>query len=222
MTAEEKVSYDALKRTKVFGDENKKDWTPVPPATATPAQTNTIKLYGQLDDVLTQLKQQGADKEAASTEFHSGTGSKELLRTGVLAELKGLNETAATIAERDKNPALMDKFRMPHGVSDKILADKARAFATNAESMEADFEGLGHAAGFAEALRQRVTDFENAKDGQTGGELKQVKGNAQISALITQGLLILKQLDRLMTNLYKGNAVMLGEWETGSHIEHIS
>jgi hypothetical protein len=222
MMAEEKVSYDALKRTKVFGGENVTDWTPVPPAPASTAQANTIKLYGQLDDVLTQLTTQGADKEAAASEFHSGTGTKSLLRTGLLAELKGLNKTAGTIAETTKNPALMDKFRMPHGVSDTVLASKARAFATNAEAMEADFEGLGHAPGFADALRQQVTTFEGAKDDQTGGELNQVKGNAKISALIAQRVLILKKLQRLMINLYKGNAEMMGEWQTASHVEHLS
>jgi hypothetical protein len=34
--------------------------------------------------------------------------------------------------------------------------------------------------------------------------------------------LILKQLQRLMINLYKGNAEMMGEWQTASHVEHLS
>lgn len=222
MTADEKVAYDSLKRIQVFGGEYPKDWTPVPPAAPTPAQANTSALYAQLDGVLSELTQAGAETEAAAAGFHSGTSSKQLLRAGLLAELKSVNETAGTIAEKTQNPALMAKFRMPHGNGDKELADKARAMADAGEAMATDFVALGHAADFAEALRQQVTTFEGAKDDQSGGQQDQVKGNARISALIAQGVLISKQLQRLMANLYKGNAAMLGAWQTACHIEHVS
>ena len=98
MTDVERVIYEALQRTKEFGATYVADWTPVPPAPATPAQANTLKLYGDLNGVLTQLKDKGVDRIAASGAHHAGTTSKGVLRAAILTELHGWHDTAALIA----------------------------------------------------------------------------------------------------------------------------
>ena len=40
-----------------------------------------------------------------------------------------------------------------------------------------------------------------------------------LGALITTGMGIRKSLDALVNNLFKGNATVIGEWATASHVE---
>ena len=42
---------------------------------------------------------------------------------------------------------------------------------------------------------------------------------AALDELIPTGMGIRKSLDALMNNLFKGNATLIGEWATASHVE---
>jgi|GEM_PF-4390296 len=49
--------------------------------------------------------------------------------------LRKINTTVAAIAGETKRPALMDRFRVPHGDGDTELAAKSRSFGTALEEL---------------------------------------------------------------------------------------
>lgn len=222
MTDVERVSYDALDRTKVFGVKYATDWTPVPPAVATSAEAKTIQLYGDLTGIMSQLKPTGAQQVGGATDYHAGTTHKAVLRVALLAELHGLHDTAATLAVVKGAPQIMDKFRLPHGNGDREISNVAGEIADAAEALSADFIALGHDAGFVDALRLDIVNFEAAKDEQGGGLESQAGNTALTGKLIGAGLVLLKQLRVSMNNRYKADAEKLGEWQTAQHVEKLS
>ena len=73
---------------------------------------------------------------------------------------------------------------------------------------------------FAAALCLRVAAFSKADEDQSAGQQKRGGATAGFGPLMHDGQVIVKQLHALMNNLYKGNAVKLGEWTTASHVAH--
>jgi len=215
MNAREQARFDMLKRVADFGENNADDFKPAPPATQ---PTKAQKLFGVVDDAIAGLADSAAGQQSGAGDYHGGTTSKSVQRDGLLAELRGINRSAAAIAAAQSKPEIMDSFRMPHGNNDTVLAAKARAFADAAEPLKAAFIELEHPANFIEALRQRVTDFENADSAQSTGQQDQASATAGIGPKIDAGLTAVKQLDAIMNNKYASNAEKLAAWLTASNV----
>lgn len=215
MNAREQVRFDMLKRVADFGKNNADDFKPVPPA-AQP--TKAQKLFGDVDKALGDLSDAATGQQSGAGGFHAGTTSKAVQRDGLLAELRAINRSAAAIAAAQNKPEIMDTFRMPHGNNDTVLAAKARAFADAAESLKAAFIELEHPANFIEALRQRVSDFENADSAQNTGQQNRSGATASISPALDAGLTAVKQLDAIMHNKYAGNPEKLAAWLSASNV----
>ena len=114
--------------------------------------------------------------------------------------LRGWNRSARAIATARSTPEILENFRMWRRTNDTETVARARAFADSVEPLKAEFLAPAHPADFVEALRLRVTDFEEAADEQSTGQQVRVGATAGISDLIGQGLVILKQLDAIMYN----------------------
>lgn len=225
MNARERARFDMLKRTGDFGLANAADFTtPVPPATATSAaQKKAQTLFAALNTpdtgLLARISANAATQQAGSGDFHGGTTTKSVLRDALLRELRGINRSAAAIAEEDSNPGLMDSFRMPYAVSDVTLAARARAMAQAAAPLAAEFEALGHETTFVADLEAHVAAFESADTDQNEGEETQVGATANFGALLNEALGKVKSLDAIIHNIYKTHAKKLGSWRTATHVE---
>jgi hypothetical protein len=225
MNDREQARYDMFKRAGDFGVNNASDFLPTPPDTS---QTTAQKLFAQLGtqadeetaaSVMGRIKKAAKGQQVGAGAFHGGTTSKAVQRDGLMAEMRGIVRSAGAIAEAQGKPELLDIFRMPHSNNDGLLVATARAFATAADGMKADFIALEHAADFTEALLQRVADFESADIDQNTGQQNLKGATASIGPLIEEGLGIVKQLDAIMHNKYRSNAEKLGAWATASHVE---
>lgn len=219
MNARDQARFDMLKRVADFGVNNADDFQPVPPATQ---PTKAQQLFGEVDAAIAGLSGAATGQQSGAGDYHAGTTSKAVQRDGLLAEMRGFNRSAAAIATAQNKPEIMDNFRMPHGNNDVVLAAKAQAFADAAEPLQAAFIELEHPANFIAALRQRVTDFENADSAQNTGQQDQSGATASISPVMSDGLMAVKQLDALMHNKYAGSADKLGAWLTASNVERPS
>ena len=150
-----------------------------------------------------------------------GTTSRGVLRDALTGDLREWNRTAAAIAEDLKRPEIMDGFRMPHGNNDSELAGTARAFIKSVADLALHDAFVEHGLedDFEDALDERITDFENSQDAQsTAGQTASGATDA-LDELIRTGMGIRKSLDALVNNLFKGNATVIGEWATASHVE---
>jgi len=224
MNDRDEARFDMFKRVGDFGEANAPDFQPVPPATTTTAQT-LFGALGTIDEeetgtsVMARIKAATKGQQSAAGSYHGGTTSKAVQRDGLMSELRGINRSAAAIAEAQSKPELMDSFRMPHGTNDVVLAAKARAFAEMANGMKADFIALAHPSDFVEALLQRVADFEAADSDQNVGQQSLRGATASIGPLTDEGLKIVKQLDAIMNNKYRSDAGKIGAWTAASHVE---
>ncbi|MGI9086973.1 MAG: hypothetical protein ACR2HH_04400 [Chthoniobacterales bacterium] len=225
MNVDEQAHFDAVKRVGTFGTTNATDYTtPVPPALAvTTGQTNATQRFAELNTpntgLIAQITKNAGTQQSGTGGFRGGTTSKGVLRGALMAEIKGLNKSAAAVAAAQKKPELMDSFRIPHGVSDEILTAKANAMAAAAGPWTADFVALGHDATFVNDFRDEVTTFDQADDTQNAGEQMQAGATAGFGPLLRSAMTKVKQLDAFMHNFYKNDANKMGQWYTASHVE---
>ena len=150
-----------------------------------------------------------------------GTTSRGVLRDALTGDLREWNRTAAAIAEDLQRPEIMDGFRMPHGNNDTELAGTGRAFikAVEALALHDAFVEHGLEDDFEDALVERITDFEDSQDAQSAAGQTSSGATDALDKLIPTGMGIRKSLDALVNNLFKGNATIIGEWATASHVE---
>jgi hypothetical protein len=225
MNDRDAARYDMFKRVGDFGVAHGALFQPVPPATGPTKAQQLFTQLGTVDDaesgasVMARIKAATKGQQTGAGEFHGGTTSKAVLRDGLMADLRLINRSAGAIAEAQGKPELLASFRMPYGASDEVLVARARAFAEAVGPMKADFLALDHPADFDTALLQRVADFENADSSQNTGQQALSGASATVSAVIQEGLLIVKQLDAMVHNRFNSNAELMGEWATASHVE---
>ncbi len=100
--------------------------------------------------------------------FGEETEKQGMLRSDLEEEISDINATASSIAEETENPAMMERFRIPHGVSDPKLAASARAMAAAIRelSLNGEFEAHGHPADTATDLEEMAGEFEGSEGEQ--------------------------------------------------------
>jgi hypothetical protein len=70
-------------------------------------------------------------------------------------------------------------------------------------------------------MSQRVEDFEGAGDDKESGLQSQTGAHGGMSATIREGLMVTKQLNVLMKNLYKATLDKLAAWLTAAHVQRV-
>lgn len=165
----------------------------------------------------------------ASGTFSQQTEEKNTLRQDLEDEMRNYNLTAASIAEEKKNPGLMDRFRMPQGNGDGELKTKARAFAAAIRELSLNDEFAAHGHGDVDDAGGAITPDavldQMAEEFQTGEGVKGSARSAQAGATqaikvhLRDGKAAVKTLEAIYSNVYKGDAEMLGAWKTASHVE---
>lgn len=216
MNTRQKTRVDAFKRAKQFGKDNGNDFKPKPPATD---PTKAQKLFTELATII-----EGADGKHAvqlGGAVGAATTDKSVLRDALMSDLRSINGSVGYLSEEQKDPAMMDRFRLPDGHNDAELVGKARAFITAIEELglEDQLLALEHDDNFLETLDARIEEFEGADDEQSGALQNQTGATASLPTLISRGLTILKGLNAIAHNKYKGDAAKLGAWKTASHVE---
>ena len=141
MNSREQAQFDMIKRVVLFGTNHSGEITaPVAPKkTLSSGQTLAKQIFDDLTTdetgLVAQIARTAQSQQAGTGTARGGTTSKDVLRAELLSGLRGINRTAAAIAEADDRPGIRKKFRMPHSVSDITLAARASAMADAAEDM---------------------------------------------------------------------------------------
>lgn len=225
MNAREQARFDMIQRVGTFGTNNAADFTtPVPPAVAvSTGQAQATQLFDDLSHpatgLIARIAKNAENQATGEGTEASGATSKVVLRHALFLELRGINRTAAAIAEAQHKPEIMDKFRMPYGVGDAVLVAKATAIADAAVPLTADFIAYGHDPSFVTDLKGHITAFEGADTTKETG--KQVKAGATegFNPLLDDAVKKVRQLNAFMHNFYKTNAERLAEWRTATHVQ---
>ena len=175
--------------------------------------------FGELDTLNVAIGKEVAKQQSGGRAV--GTTSRGVLRDALTGDLREWNRTAAAVAEDLKRPEIMDGFRMPHGNNDTEFAGTARAFikSVGVLALHDAFVEHGLEDDFEDALDERIGDFEDSKGTQSAAGQQTTGAADALGELITTGMGIRKSLDALVNNLFKGNATVIGEWATASHVE---
>jgi hypothetical protein len=208
---------DSFKRINDFKTANAADFTG-----ADPASVKATALFGEMSTVVSGLSAATGGQVGGSGAARSGATSKAGLRDMVLGTMRGINKSAAAIALAQKNPSILDNFRLADGHNDTELAARAMAFGNAATPLQSSFVELGHATTFVQDLADQVTAFNAADESKNTGAQARSGATASIDPLIHQGITVSKQLDAIMHNKFAGNAAKLGAWATASHVERRS
>ena len=216
MTHRQQIVAQALLRSNEYATTRLTDFTHAP---ATKVDLKFASARDRLSAVITTLG--GKQAIQAGGAYNEETANQEVLRNELEEELRDINTTAGSISEETANPALMDRFRVPHGVSDSDLAASARAMATAIRELglNDEFESHGHPADTATDLEQMADDFER-KEGEQGSALgDQAGATAAIPGTLRSGKAAVKTLNAIFRRVYKGNIEVLTAWKTASHIQ---
>lgn len=216
MNARQRVRIEMLKRAAAFGREHAAQFAPASPNSA---PTHAQELFAELEEVNTQIA--GNLSLQASGAPGAGSLDKGTLRDALVSDLRSIARAAAYLAVRRGEPALMERFRPPAGLSDVMLVSRARAVAEAVRELGLvpDLVKLAMEPDFVEVLEERIGEFEAADFGHDDARASQAGASANRSTLITQGLVLVRGLDVIMNNKFKGNAELLGKWKFSSHVE---
>ena len=216
MNRRQQSEAQALLRSNEYAATRLPDFTHQPPTKVDlkfgSAQTRLIAAIADLG---------GKQAIQAGGAFGEETAQQGILREELMDELKDINTTAAAIAEETANPALMARFRMPHGATATELAASTRAMATAIRelALNDEFEAHGHPADTAADLDQLAGGFD-LKEGEQGAALgHQTGATAAIPATLRAGKSAVKTLNAIFRRIYKGNLEVLTAWKTASHVQ---
>lgn len=216
MTHRQQLVAQALLRSNEYAATRLTDFTHAP---ATKVDLKFASARDRLSAVITTLG--GKQAIQAGGAYNEETANQEVLRNELEEELRDINTTAGSISEETANPALMDRFRVPHGVSDSDLAASARAMAAAIRELglNDEFESHGHPADTAADLKQMADDFEHTEGVQGSALGDQAGATAAIPGTLRSGKAAVKTLNAIFRRIYKGNIEVLTAWKTASHIQ---
>jgi len=214
----------ALVRIDEFTEQRKGDFThdPLKPvdrkhAAATEVLKKAIKDLG------------GKAAIQASGAFSQQTEEKRIMRQDLEDEMRNYIRTTDAIAEETKNPALMDRFRMPAGNGDGELKTKARTFAVAIRelALNDEFAAHGHSGEDADGnalapdavLDALADEFQSGEGSQGNARSTRAGATQAIQVHLREGRGAVKTFDAIYHNTYRDNAEMLAAWETVSRVE---
>jgi hypothetical protein len=76
-------------------------------------------------------------------------------------------------------------------------------------------------ATFLEDLNAALSAFEGAVSSQNQNTEKRVTATAAIESVIERGRQLVRELDAIVSNKYRGNRATLAAWESASRVERL-
>jgi hypothetical protein len=208
MNAQEIRYHAKLQRDAVFGAAHGGDFTPDSEATKRFAEI--VLAVGGLDQLALTQKSSGG-------QARSGTSAKSVAYAALHDHMAAISHTAHTLALT--TPGLDSKFLMPRSGGNQALLNAARAFATDALPLKAQFIALEMPADFLDQLNADIAAFEAALNTQQSGTGSRIAATAGLDEKVATALAATRILDVIIRNKYKNNPAILAEWTAANHTE---
>jgi hypothetical protein len=171
----------------------------------------------QLGDDIRLIEQRAAAQASSERAWREGTAKRDEARKGLREPMQAISQTARAM-DADA-PGLKDKFKMPRpNASDVVMLNTARAFATNALPLKAEFIRFELPADFLEQLNARIESFEQAIDSQQRSKREQAAATAGLEEAVERSVNTVRMLDAIVRNKFRDNPSALAEWESASRV----
>ena len=197
-----------LARVNNFGAEHSLDFA---------ASGRGRQLFTNLGGMLTEMQDFASAESSGVGTAREGTATRAAAREALRDDLEAISRTARAIAEN--TPGLDDKFRLPRADNDQALLNAARAFATDAAPLSAEFINHELPADFLTDLNTDIANMEAAINHQSSGVGDHVSAGVSIDESIANGMKLVRMLDAIVRNRYADNPATLAEWTSASHTE---
>ena len=182
-----------------------------------PSGTLGAQLFVDLATIIAELNQHASTQVSGFAGEQQGTSTRAAARQALRDELRAISRTSEAIAQ--DIPGFDNPFRMPPFGNDPNLLHAARAIATNALPVSAQFISHELPADFLADLNTAIANFEAAIAQQANSVGAHVSASAAIDQAIAEGLKIVKTLDAIVRNKYVDDPAALAEWTSASHTE---
>ena len=183
------------------------------------------QLFGTLSRGIETLEGLATPQASGGGAAHEDTATRGDAREELRSRMKAVarrdaaswSATAHAIAI--DNPGLDQKFRVPRGENDEILIAAARAFATDAVPLTAQFMAHEMPSTFIDDMNASILKLNTSMTNQSSAVGDRVGARAAIEAKLDECMDVLRKLDPIKRNKYADDPATLAEWTSGSHVE---
>ena len=170
-----------------------------------------------LNSVINALETHARAQSSGRSGARQGAAGKAAARDELMRDLEAISRTARSMALT--TPGLEDKFRVPHNKSNQDVLAAARAAATNALPLKAEFIRRGMPADFLEDLAADIAAMDEAITQKARGTESHIAATAAIDTEVERGMTAVRQLDAAVRNTFASDPAVLAAWSSASHVE---
>lgn len=199
--------FEMLMRVRDFGAAH---------ASSFPAASLGGQKFAAVGAVVDELETHGATQSSGKGAAQAGTRAKRAARADVRHKMVAIRDTASALEEII--PGVSGNFRLPRANGDQVLISSARAFVTAATPIKNEFTQHEMPATFLEDLAAAIALFENAVNEKNTNTEKRIAATAAINAALRRGEKLVRELDPIVNNKFRGDAATLAAWGSASHI----
>ena len=185
-----------------------------------PAKSHVADLFAVVTAAIAEIEGKAAAQVSEVGSARGTTETKSFARSHLQQEVEEINRIARAISFAI--PGVLDKFRMPSSDSDQALLATARAFATNAEPLKAEFIKRGLEATFVTDLGDALSEFAGKIGDRNSSHESQVAATAGLEGPFEKGMTAVRELRLIMPSILKNDDPALAAWTSASHVERHS
>ncbi|MFN0123572.1 MAG: hypothetical protein ACKV2V_23980 [Blastocatellia bacterium] len=176
------------------------------------------KLLNDLTEAVARLHDRNMTQSFVGNRATARTAGKRNAREEVLDTLKSIRATSVTMARTQ--PGLDSQFALPaKKVNDEVLLAIANGFAVAAEPLAGEFIAHEMPADFIAALRAQIANLEAVMKQSSAAFTTRRTATKSIGADTAEGLRLVRALDPLIRNKYRGDRGRIEEWEIISRVQ---
>ena len=165
---------------------------------------------------------QKVNAEASAPKVRGGAprgerSQKQQLLNTLRADLVAIADTAQLIAKHNKS--IEGKFELPDKRRKDKLASTARHFLTEAEPVKKEFFAYELPEDFLKTLKDNLDAYEASENKPVIARAKSSDNKAAVDGSLAEGAELVNDLRVVVSNKYRTNADVLGEWEAAFKLE---
>lgn len=201
--------YEMLVRVRDFGNTHR-DLFP----TGSPGERE----FAAVEVAVTELSRHAVTKMSSQGAARDGGERRQAARTALREQVDAISRTAGLMAE--DRPDLAERFRMPKVRTDQALLTAGRLFVRDTQTFEAEFLARGMPTAFRADLNTAAERLEHALHDRDAGRAEQTAARAGISAALESGVAAVENLDVIIANRLRGDAVTMAVWERERRVKY--
>lgn len=198
---------EMLRRVRDFGAAH---------ASSFPAASLAAQKFAAVGAVVAEVESHGTTQSTGKGAAQAGASAKRAARVDLREKMAAVRDTALALEE--VTPGVSANFRIPRTNGDQALMSAARAFVAAATPLKNEFLQREMPATFLEDLTAAVTRFENSLNEKNASTEKRITATAAINSGLERGLKLVRELDPIVNNKFRGDAATLAAWASASHV----